>query len=632
MIKHFWIIFLCYYSAITYAQNTYTVNNHGYIDLALPSGTLWATCNVGADKSESTGMFISWGETKPKETTKYNWVNYKHANSTLQKTPQRVTTLTPTSYRISHKKYCFDSNKGIADKKMVLDDIDDAATANWGDSWCMPTREQFIELIENCKWEMEPYNGKIGYVGTAHNGNKIFFPLSGVIAPYVNEVQSRYLSNNDEAIYWSKTCYSTEHGVSMQLESRGGVRIYNSLKYRGGNVRAVLTRKETEDLKVKYPDPLLQIYNDIQSKEQMGITDLTPFDVSTYFGNTYSGDVQKNRIALHKEMDKKYKHPKFSEEMLKSAESGNLEAKFLLGYCSYMGLGVSKNYYKAQEYLEDAAKSGSKKALVMLFALGMADQNWQSSWMQMLEKAMNENYSPATVVYTLIRYSADMERASRPEIVLKEKMSIPEDMADIEKLYPEISYLYGSTTKNETHLQNAAMKGHPYAALSLAYIYCDKKEYALGLKYAKMATEAGIVIPQLMMETLEINSNTSSNNSLDILKGMIQAYKSNRFEDVKLAYNKAKENGIESNEIELCMALVQRQSGGDFDKSKALNLLKKCAENGFVFAQEQLAITYEKGIGLPNVDMANAILWYRKAAQAGSNIAQQFLSGRNLKW
>ena len=633
MNKIIWICFIYFYiSENIYAQNADFINGHKFIDLALPSGTLWASCNVGANNSDSRGIFVSWGETKSKEITNYNWLNYKHANSILQKTPQRVTTLTPTSYKIRYKKYCFEPSKGVADKKQFLDDIDDAAMVNWGDSWCMPTPEQFVELKEHCEWEIGLENGRVCHIGTGHNGNKIFFPLSGIISTYIDEVQSRYLYNNDKAIYWTNTCYSTENGVSMQFDSRGDLSIYSYQKYEGGNVRPVLTKKATDEINAMTPNPLLQIFNDINSRERMGITDMTPFDVSPYFWYTYSGSKEMNLKALKDEMDKKYKHPKYSEEMRKSAENGNLEAKFLLGYCTYAGLGISKNYYKAQDYLEDAAKSGSKKALVMLFSLGMADTNLRSSWMQMLEKAMNENYPPATIVFTLLRYSADLERSRHPEIILKEKMNIPEDQYGIKNLYPEISNLYGSMTENEFFLQSAATKGHPYAALNLSYIYCDRKKYELGYKYAKIAKEYGIIVPQLFMETLEINSKTSSTNCSDIINGMVQAFESNRFKDVEAAYKKAKEKGVESDDLELCMALILRQRGGDYENSIALNLLKRCAENGSVFAQEQLAITYEKGIGLPNIDMGNAIIWYRKAAQSGSKKSQNFLSGRNLKW
>ena len=51
------------------------IDGHEYVDLGLPSGTLWATCNVGASKPEEYGDYFAWGETKPKDD--YSWETYK---------------------------------------------------------------------------------------------------------------------------------------------------------------------------------------------------------------------------------------------------------------------------------------------------------------------------------------------------------------------------------------------------------------------------------------------------------------------------------------------------------------------------------------------------------------------------
>ncbi|MCQ2315083.1 MAG: hypothetical protein MJZ85_00135 [Bacteroidales bacterium] len=80
-----------------------TIAGHGYVDLGLPSGTLWATCNVGADKPEDYGGYFAWGETKKK--TEYSWNPYKWCNGSYN-------TLT---------KYCTHSDCGTVDNKTVLD-------------------------------------------------------------------------------------------------------------------------------------------------------------------------------------------------------------------------------------------------------------------------------------------------------------------------------------------------------------------------------------------------------------------------------------------------------------------------------------------------------------------------------
>ena len=56
-----------------------TINNHEYVDLGLPSGKLWATCNIGASSSEENGSYFAWAETEPKEY--YDWSNYKYSRN-----------------------------------------------------------------------------------------------------------------------------------------------------------------------------------------------------------------------------------------------------------------------------------------------------------------------------------------------------------------------------------------------------------------------------------------------------------------------------------------------------------------------------------------------------------------------
>ncbi len=157
---------LCFFCVDIEAQNAGVperggAESHDYVDLGLPSGTLWATCNVGANSPEEYGDYFSWGETKPKNT--YNWVTYKWSKGTS-------TTMT---------KYCTDSNYGIIDNKEELDSSDDAATVNWGSAWRMPTYEQQIELFEHCTWTWTTVNGINGHSVVGPNGKSIFLPAAG---------------------------------------------------------------------------------------------------------------------------------------------------------------------------------------------------------------------------------------------------------------------------------------------------------------------------------------------------------------------------------------------------------------------------------------------------------------------
>ena len=153
------------------------------VDLDLPSGTLWANMNVGARRPEDYGYSFAWGETTPK--IYYYWSSYKWCNGSID-------TMT---------KYCNDSNcgyNGFTDGRTVLEASDDAATANWGIGWCMPTKEQWDELIENTTslWITESGVSGIRFMSKT-NGNSIFLPSAGW--------SSGNTLDNEGWAYWSST-------------------------------------------------------------------------------------------------------------------------------------------------------------------------------------------------------------------------------------------------------------------------------------------------------------------------------------------------------------------------------------------------------------------------------------------
>lgn len=136
-----------------------------YVDLGVESGTKWATYNVGASKPTEYGDYFAWGEIKPKEV--YSWSTYKWCKG-------RDDSMT---------KYCTDSEYGTVDNKTVLDAEDDAATANWGSAWRMPTVKEIKELRYGCSWKwVVDFNGSgvNGHLGTSKkNGATIFLPAAG---------------------------------------------------------------------------------------------------------------------------------------------------------------------------------------------------------------------------------------------------------------------------------------------------------------------------------------------------------------------------------------------------------------------------------------------------------------------
>lgn len=145
--------------------------NYDYVDLDLPSGTKWATCNVGAENPWEYGKYFQWGDTEgyyDNEEHDFSWKNYKWCNGTYD-------TLT---------KYNNDSIYGSVDNKLVLDTEDDAAHVHMGGDWRMPTQDEMQELVDNTNHEwVENYQGS-GISGRLFTSKKdssksIFIPASG---------------------------------------------------------------------------------------------------------------------------------------------------------------------------------------------------------------------------------------------------------------------------------------------------------------------------------------------------------------------------------------------------------------------------------------------------------------------
>ena len=167
-----------------------------YVDLGLPSGTLWATYNVGASRPEESGDYFAWGETTPnKESYEWETTQWLYVENGQK--------------RIS--KYNTKSEYGEVDNLIELELEDDAAYVNRGPEWRMPSKEQIDELIENCTWEWTSMNGKNGQLITGPNGNTMFLPAAG----YRLEDD---LTNYDwQGNYWTRSLYVVNETVSFPL-------------------------------------------------------------------------------------------------------------------------------------------------------------------------------------------------------------------------------------------------------------------------------------------------------------------------------------------------------------------------------------------------------------------------------
>ena len=203
-------------------MNTELISGHAYVDLGLPSGTLWATCNVGASKPEDYGDYFAWGETEPKST--YNWSTYKYANGDYNK-------LT---------KYCNDSDLGynsFTDNLTTLEASDDAATANWGSDWCMPSDDQWIELMDNTSITLTTINRVYGLLFTASNGHSLFLPAAGY------HWGDAFNYDGDLGYYWSSSLNTDNSSGTMYFNfnfNSGNYSMKCSYRLDGRSVRAVL--------------------------------------------------------------------------------------------------------------------------------------------------------------------------------------------------------------------------------------------------------------------------------------------------------------------------------------------------------------------------------------------------------
>ena len=181
-------------------------DTHEYVDLGLPSGTLWATCNVGANSPEEVGDYFAWGETEPKSN--YTEDNYTFSIGEATQLPEK----------------------------------NDAATINWGSKWRMPSYDQIKELCQNTTAEWTTLNGaSVLKVTSKTNGNSIFLPTTG---SWGNG--SIYLSATSVE-YWSRTRSEYDDDCANELLMRNAnynndwssAYNYSSYFYRGQTVRAV---------------------------------------------------------------------------------------------------------------------------------------------------------------------------------------------------------------------------------------------------------------------------------------------------------------------------------------------------------------------------------------------------------
>ncbi len=155
-----------------------------FVDLGLPSGNKWATCNIGAGAPEERGNYYAWGETSNK--TNYDLSTYAYCEEANNN---------------NLIKYCTDPEmgyNGFVDSLTWLEPSDDAATVNWGQNWRTPAVADYYELMSCCTFSDDTVNGVYGKRFTGTNGNSIFLPFAGTY--YGDDLD---LYPDDWSEYWT---------------------------------------------------------------------------------------------------------------------------------------------------------------------------------------------------------------------------------------------------------------------------------------------------------------------------------------------------------------------------------------------------------------------------------------------
>lgn len=171
-------------------QTKGVANGHEWVDLGLPSGTKWATCNVGAMTPYYCGFYFLYGETNPIRDDAEN------------------------ESRCCHKNYSDIKKMGIVDHNGNLEMCYDAASANWGTKWRMPTKQECEELVDKCKWIWSVQGGSNGYKIIGPNGNTIFLIASGYFNLFIIGT-----IREESSYYMSSTSKDTEYGLKMYTMS-----------------------------------------------------------------------------------------------------------------------------------------------------------------------------------------------------------------------------------------------------------------------------------------------------------------------------------------------------------------------------------------------------------------------------
>ena len=202
------------------ARITFADDRLSAVDLALPSHTLWASCNLGAVYPDESGDFFAWGEASAKTT--FTQQNYKH-------------------YIAGHY---------VSLGTNISAGRNDGATEALGSQWALPTAAQLQELIDNCTWTWSRYNGTKGYTVTGTNGNSIFLPAAG------NMLNGSTHDNTGTCgFYWSANSATTASKAQFLGFKNGERKLQENMRDLGFCIRPVAHQPQTKALSLNVGSP-----------------------------------------------------------------------------------------------------------------------------------------------------------------------------------------------------------------------------------------------------------------------------------------------------------------------------------------------------------------------------------------
>ena len=202
------------------ASITFADDRLSAVDLALPSHTLWASCNLGAVYPDESGDFFAWGEASTK--TSFTQQNYKH-------------------YIAGHY---------VSLGTNISAGRNDGATEALGSQWALPTAAQLQELVDNCTWTWSRYNGTKGYTVTGTNGNSIFLPAAG------NMLNGATHDNTGTCgFYWSANPATTASKAQFLGFKNGERKLQENMRDLGFCIRPVAHQPQTKALSLNVGSP-----------------------------------------------------------------------------------------------------------------------------------------------------------------------------------------------------------------------------------------------------------------------------------------------------------------------------------------------------------------------------------------